>query len=410
MSTSLAKEAQGINGDNNANGDANKPHSHDVNENKSPSHTLHDLLSMGKIEAALSSFSPSGYEEGRSDLDDGLGIRLPLLLKLLSVAQPLATTTSSQNINDAPDPSSSSTTTTTSTTSTTLPDPNVIVPLLENVAAAHPDAENMEVLVSSIVPSICKQTFGNLPQLTYSTNEMDGITNTTWNTESLDNALKRLRNLTPTTHHAVKRKMKQYDESDAKRQKCDKGDPMPGRSAPVIDIPIDDEDGDTKMQGDNEVNSQNEVAVNQSSFLARASSASDSHESATRRVLQELLELVKSSLRTEQNDDSLNDDGGVDESRQLSSSNDTNAFFRETGFVAPGLSLQSDSLFSDADDVSSSLCGGWSRLTVIVPTLMQNATILKHEHVAVSCFFSLLVLHSFFLLMRLTLVNYSVSL
>ena len=386
MSTSLAKEAHG----NNANGDANKLHSHDVKENnqgaskmsQSPqSHTLHDLLSMGKIEAALSSFSPSGYEEGRSDVDDGLGIRLPLLLKLLSVAQPLATTSSSQNINDTPYSSSSS--------STTLPDPNVIVPLLENVAAAHPDAENMEVLVSSIVPSICKH-IGNLPQLTHLTNEMDGIT--TWNTESIDTALKRLRNLTSTTHHAVKRRMKHSDDSDAKRQKSDKGGPMPGRMKTVIDIPID-EDGDTKMQDDNKVESQNEVVVNQSSFLARASSASDSHESATRRVLQELLELVKSSLRTEQNDDSLNDDdggvgedGGVDESRQLSSSNDTNAFFRETGFIAPGLSLKSDSLFSDADDVSSSLGGGWSRLTVMVPTLMQNATILKHEHVAVSSF------------------------
>ena len=58
---------------------------------------------------------------------------------------------------------------------------------------------------------------------------------------------------------------------------------------------------------------------------------------------------------------------------------ESNPFLRATGFATPGVTLRSDSLFAEKDEVS-----GWSRLSVMIPVLMQHAPILRHEHVAVS--------------------------
>jgi len=74
--------------------------------------------------------------------------------------------------------------------------------------------------------------------------------------------------------------------------------------------------------------------------------------------------------------------GGDDDGRHLSASDGSNPFFWATGFSTPGLALKSDSLFAETHELSSSLGGGWSRLSVVIPTLMHHAPILRHEHVA----------------------------
>ena len=140
----------------------------------------------------------------------------------------------------------------------------------------------------------------------------------------------------------------------------------------------DDEDGDIIMQDAKPPNY--DEAVGQLASLS--TSTTESHEMALSKVLQELISLVKLSLRTveQQNDD--NEDAGVtttDEGGRSSS------FYQETALVNPKISLESESLFAeDSDDVSSSLGGSWNSLMVLIPILMQNAPILKHEHVAVS--------------------------
>jgi len=306
-----------------------------------PTLNLHDLLSKGDVEAALTTNKASATDYKVRDNNDEFGIRLPLLLRLLSVAQPLANTVQNNDIQS--DELSSST--------TQSPNPNVIVPLLENIAASYPDAENIEVLVSSIAPSVCKLAFEGLTPLTKSED--------TWNIDSLNIALSRLADPIY-VKHSKRKQPADNNGGNEKRQKLNK----------TRVIEEDDDDDMDMMQNNDRTKPQNEELP--------VSSATDTYNTAMCKVLHELISLVKSSLPTKQNDS--NEDGVTDESRQLSS----NPFFQETGFVTPGLSLKSDSLFSESDDVSSSLGGGWSNLSVVIPTLMQNASILNHEHVAVS--------------------------
>ena len=303
---------------------------------------LHYLLSKGDVEAALTKYTALASDDKGRNNNDELGIRLPLLLRLLSVAQPLANTVQNNDISEL-------------SSTTQSPNPNVIVPLLENIAASYPDAENIEVLVSSIAPSVCKLAFEGLTPLTKSEHK--------WNIDSLNIALARLADPIYIKHSKRKQPADSNDGSE-KRQKLNK----------TRVIEEDDDDDMDMMQDNDRTKPQNEEVP--------VSSATDTYNTAMCKVLHELISLVKSSLPTKQNGN-ITEDGVADESRQLSS----NPFFQETGFVTPGIALKSDSLFSESEDVSSSLGGGWSNLSVVIPTLMQNASILNHEHVAVSCLF-----------------------
>ncbi|KAL3777301.1 hypothetical protein ACHAW5_004681 [Stephanodiscus triporus] len=108
-----------------------------------PSHDHHELLSLGETEVTLSSSKLVGATSSLETL-------LPLLLKWLSVTQPLSTITPSLPDNDSPD-----------TTSSCVPDTNAIIPLPEDVAASHPYGENVQDLVSTLSPSICEESIGN---------------------------------------------------------------------------------------------------------------------------------------------------------------------------------------------------------------------------------------------------------
>jgi len=301
--------------------------------------TFHDLLSKGDVEAALTKYTASATDDKGRDSNDELGIRLPLLLRLLSVAQPLANTVQNNETSDA------------LSSTTQSPNPNVIVPLLENIAASYPDAENIEVLVSSIAPSVCKLAFEGLTPLTKSEDK--------WNIDSLNIALSRLTDPIY-IKHSKRKQPADNNGGNEKRQKLNK--------TRVIE---EDDDDNMDMIQDDRMKPQNEELP--------VSSATDTYNTAMCKVLHELISLVKSSLPTKQIGNST-EDGVADESRQLLS----NPFYQETGFVTPGLSLKSDSLFSESDYVSSSLGGGWSNLSIVIPTLMQNASILQHEQVAVS--------------------------
>jgi len=302
-----------------------------------PTLNLHDLLSKGDVEAALTKYKVSVTDDKGRNNNDDLGIRLPLLLRLLSVAQPLANTVQTNETFES---------------STQSPNPNVIVPLLENIAASYPDAENIEVLVSSIAPSVCKLAFEGLTPLTKSEDK--------WNIDSLNIALARLADPIY-VKHSKRKQPADNNGGNEKRQKLNK----------TRVIEEDDDDDMDMMQNNDRTKPQNEELP--------VSSATDTYNTAMCKVLHELISLVKLSLPTKQIGN-ITEDGVADESRQLSS----NPFYQETGFVTPGISLKSDSLFSGTDDVSSSLGGGWSNLSIVIPTLMQNASILQHEQVAVS--------------------------
>ena len=330
---------------------------------KNPNLNLHDLLSQGDIESALTSFSPSSIKS--NDIKKGgdeISIRLPLLLRVLSVTQPLM---------GAKD-----------TNLTLQPDPNKIVPLLEDVAASYPDAENIEVLVSTIGPSLCKRAFDGLkPLKEHKSDDDDADTDastTCWNVDSLDKALSRLTNTTTTTTTTtVKRVVEDGGSGSSKAGK---------RQKRVILEDDDDEEEEEENDEDGDIIMQDAKPPNYDEAVGQLASLStsttESHGMALSKVLQELISLVKLSLRTveQQNDD--NEDSGVtttDEGGRSSS------FYQETALVNPKISLKSESLFAeDADDVSSSLGGSWNSLMVLIPILMQNAPILKHEHVAVS--------------------------
>ena len=299
-------------GDKNSDGDICHP----------PSQLLHDLLSVGEIEAALLSSSqlipPSEEDEkllsltGAAPLKgqrgDGLDIRLPLLLRWLSVAHP--GTSNVARVRER----------------------------LEDVAAAHPDAENVEAMVS-----IKYDVIGKLSSLSRRTQGKC----ISWNTKNLDLALHKLENAT-SSDYSRKRQTEQLEhESGArKRQKTHYDN-------------VSEQQDTVKVLGE-------PPAV--SSIFAQSSSVAsdDSHELS--RVLQELVALVKSSLQTDCNMGGRTrsgDDGGA-------------AAGANEGWSGR-LSLKSDSLFAEPEDMS-----GFSRLSLMIPILMQNAPLLRHEHVAVS--------------------------
>lgn len=105
---------------------------------------IHDLLSIGEIESALSS-----NDEKQAEIN-----RLPLFLRLLASGQPLSAVPNlmpNQPTIEINDNNSSK------KTNATDPFVNAVVSRLEDVAATHSAAESMDVLVSHIAPSTCRR-------------------------------------------------------------------------------------------------------------------------------------------------------------------------------------------------------------------------------------------------------------
>ncbi len=372
----------------------------ETNANEQPSHRLHDLLSLGQVELALSTSTGVPFD------DPSLGIRLPLLLRWLSTAQPLA------SISSPFDPSSGQHQVENSKVEELRPDPDRIVPLLEDVAVSHHDAENVEVLVSALAPSVCRDSVGKLPLLTRHRNGFAsprggcGKNYDSWDTTSLEKALERLAN--PNLQQfGNKRKLIEDRDSTPRGKKRQK-------SELIEENDLDDDISADEMQdfdmnpktGRKKTNSETpRDETDLANFFARASSAAnDSHESAMKKTLQELLDLVLSSLIPHDGEIAGNDlenndgdgggkDGGVGtgnennqdgEQMAASSTGKLSRFFAETGFLSPGIPVKSDSLFAESRAIASSSGVGWSKLSVMVPALMHHAPIIRHEHAAVS--------------------------
>lgn len=96
--------------------------------------TIHDLLSIGEIEAALSS-----KRESDAEID-----RLPMFLRLLAAGQPLSAVPHLMPNTHTPKQNSD-------------PLVNAVVSKLEDVAATHSAAESIDVLVTHIAPSISRR-------------------------------------------------------------------------------------------------------------------------------------------------------------------------------------------------------------------------------------------------------------
>ena len=324
---------------------------------------LHDLISLGEIESALSASS------AESDADTGLGIRLPLLLRWLTAAQPLATISPSQKLEN----SSGSN----------------IVEGLEDVAAAHHNAENIEVLVSSLAPAICKEVVGKRPPISrkkpdsaflyrQSVVQQDQADCDVWDTNVLDKALHRL-----SKQEQPKRK-REGDQSTVsdnnKKQKSASNDEYLEKMKSVIDVleqdlNNDDEDIGVEQEEEKKSSVATTSAVNGrddtfSSFFERASS-DDSHISSMRRVLHELIFLVKTSLNSNTHDDvvaaSTTDEDGHGDSTQMRGAN-----------KSPWISTKPDSLLAETDTITS---GGFG-LPVMISALMHYAPILRYRHVS----------------------------
>ena len=102
--------------------------------------SIHDLLSIGEIESAISL-----NEDAEAEID-----RLPLLLRLLAAGQPLSAVPHLMphtNVSHAIE-----------TDQTSDPFVNAVVSKLEDVAATHSAAESIDVLVNHLAPSISRRS------------------------------------------------------------------------------------------------------------------------------------------------------------------------------------------------------------------------------------------------------------
>eukprot|EP00804_Cyclotella_cryptica_P010226 CCRYP_016701-RB/>CCRYP_016701-RB protein AED:0.07 eAED:0.07 QI:60/0.66/1/1/0.66/0.5/4/103/1342 len=363
---------------------------------------LHDLLSIAEIEAALASSKLPSLNDDESSTarpagETGLGIRLPFLLRCLAACQPRSSVEASFDATDRDE-------STKRHESSSSIDVDAVVPLLEDVAAAHPGAENVEILVSTLAPSICQDTIGKVPPLSrvkvnnsncYEVNTGRNVAkdDPIWNTDQLSAALDSLSQYGIASSN--KRGQKEHP-LPGKRQKMETNENHISSSsicednAVIDDSANEDEDEDDLLPSQSSVSSDKVVIEEKQdefslfSFFERVSSAAnDSYESAMRRTLQELIHLVKSSLPSSRNATSSFDGGAVEnEGNEDKSPANENSFYRETGLMTPGLSIKSESLFAETNAVYSAFGGGCSSLSVMVICLMYHAPVLRHDHVA----------------------------
>ncbi|KAL7541896.1 hypothetical protein ACHAWF_007043, partial [Thalassiosira exigua] len=398
---------------------------------------LHDLLALGEVESALrSGSSPSsegsprgggegppssgagtdggggeggkgdGGGDGRDDDDDDggggggsdpLSLRLPLLLRHLSAAtRPRAQAGAggllASNANGAA----------------------ATIALLEDVATIRPDAEGVEALVASAVPRLCEEVCGGLEaprrkrrggRLSARSRRRGGAGGGTFeerDARSLDAALYRLDD--PAKAKASRKRRAEGEEPPPKRPKRadddgDDDDPTMEKMQMVIDLLErggNDEKGGAAGGGEEELVEDDGASPSASSAAAAARAFDDdSRESSARRTLRELLVLVRSSLATSAGAADAaggaagggdGDEDDDDEGHPAASSHPKkpHRFLAETGFEAPALALKPDWILAEAEEGTSSRGGGGrsSRPVVVVPALMQHATILRHDHVA----------------------------
>lgn len=308
--------------------------------------SLHDWLRLGEIELALSPEAQKGKDEmcrGRDEIH-----RLPLMLRLLAGSQPLSSIPSIPREEE-------------SDSSEEGPIDSIIdgvVSRLEDVAATYSAAEGVDVLVSSLAPTIGRK-IGKLPPLkrVYSgvpdlpqRRRWEGL----WDTRELATVA-----ASPVGGSSKKRRLSEHVSSPPQTDEIvaeeDEGDNA---------MKIDKEDGvrnfPRKIEASSAVSRESEGHHDSQSFLvAAAVSAEDSQESMVVKTLTEMALLVVASLETDDNDDKSN------------------------GNTA--LSVMADSLLSEPGPDSTDSVGaiGGSDLGATIVALMHHAPVLRHRHVAV---------------------------
>lgn len=295
----------------------------------SSSASIHDLLSIGEIESAISL-----NEDTEAEID-----RLPLLLRLLAAGQPLSAVphlishTHSSHVHDAQQSSD--------------PFVNAVVSKLEDVAATHSAAESIDVLVNHLAPSISRRISRLEPLKRKKTDE--------WSTSELAATA-----LAPLSHvrskksrlHPVERDSMYSHESDDNLEEGS-GDEM------------EDVSDNVKMQQDPLLEVMHRSLPERfkrrrsegirDSFLAGM--PEDSADAHLTRVLSEVASLVVESLQP-----------------PLPAP-------KEEQEEAPPeriLSVKADSLLSESDTTMS----GGNDLAACLSALMHHAPVLRHRHVA----------------------------
>lgn len=369
-------------------------------------HVVHDLIALGEVKKALSS---QNYQA--NDIDEIL--RLPLLSRLLAASQLQASIPSIHDL-DLPENSLSSLSSPPASEkldeSQEQQDLNEAVGILEGVAAAHPEAEGMDILTTFLVPEVCRKISKHLPlkrkrqKYSQKHHSWDGLS---WNTTILKNTWadldtsggdgdifhkgKKIKRVCKDNQEQIQVMEEEYDDDDA-----DDGD--------------DDDDADSENENNSKYPAKKKckmstddtsTSLSHSSFLKASSMAGDSQESAIRKILIEITQLVLKSLDLTK--DQLNygqeveakqtegKEGGeleIVEASEGKVPSDSNVEANPQSLEEEGggatLGVKSDSLLAEQPSSSSKPSFSANDVSFILPALMHHCPILRYRHVAVS--------------------------
>jgi hypothetical protein len=283
--------------------------------------TIHDLLSIGEIEAALSS-----RRESDAEID-----RLPMLLRLLAASQPSSAVPHLMPNTLAPKQNSD-------------PLVNAVVSKLEDVAATHSAAESIDVLVTHIAPSISRRISKLQPLKRKSPDE--------WATSELAAiALAPLSNLRnkKSRMHSMSADSMVSQESDDNLDEAS-GDEMGSISETQLHQDVSSTKRREWHQTPRHVRSEGRESL-------LAGMQEDSAEAHLTRVLSEVASLVVESLQPPP---------PAPKEEQ------------EEAPPEPILSVKADSLLSESD---TTMLGG-NDLGACLSALLHHAPVLRHRHIA----------------------------
>ena len=368
----------------------------------------HDLIALGEFKDALSSKASNSSDEI---------LRLPLLSRLLAASQLQASIPVIDDLNFKTQPLSNASSLTTKKISE-IPKTHFSVDetvwRLEAVAAAHPAAEGMDVLITYLAPEACRNIckYGPIKrkrsQLSCgSKHEWDGLS---WDAQNLKDFVK-----TNSDNSNWKKKAKYSSVNNEKHD---------------VQMQMMEEEFKEDIRTDHEINEESlrsnlstkkdksyikamESLANQdtlkttstlshSSFLKASSMAGDSKESAVQKMLMEICELVLKSLNltkkvltqkplgTAIKTDNAKEKNiiGEDETKISKNAIDENnsQYLLVDQEVLGGVTLnvKSDSLLAEPSFSKSLSSFSVNDVSTMLPSLIHHCPILRYRHIAVS--------------------------
>jgi hypothetical protein len=386
--------------------------------------SMHDLLSLGEIHAALDLSSgntiderdtlPSTAAHRRRDVD-AEAIRLPLLIRLLSALRPLASLPFFAGKRDQLDETSYESITETDGKGQL----DAIVSLLEQVAAYHHAAESVEAVSTHYAPQVTQDIGVNrivslhrsndigqsrLPRDESRTRGNGAVVRTRkWDTVVLEDVLAGRR------PEKTKRRKEMRDEAKA-------------ANGPADSVVTSDDEDSEKQEGDREMMKKAEVVQIDHDVLAN-SAAEDPPPAQVSKALKEIISLILSALdpidapvsihappsaaiirpndsrsddgklsATESSVDAVtgsdagvhdpdndDDDAGVNVSVALKVKPDS-ALAEPSPVVRTGHLVEEDEDIREENSLRNSLHA--TELTSTISSLMYNAPVLRHRHLA----------------------------